>query len=288
MSEPVDAKALRKAVRKQTAPLRNALDALDALCAEGPTLEVLEKGLGPLGDGRFDDEALEAQRHALHQELSELHQRLRSRARSQLVGALSRRGREEGVEVEPLSETPLELRIAPLTVLADFARAEATLLYAREPVQSCTLDPEAIWAARLEVVERIRAGAQGSPEFFECLLAACRLAQARRGLGADARVDLVDLLGPLSLLQHPVDEWRKLPAKALEPYPRWLLAYQLQRLRKDACLSHAGHRLELGAATGGSARKKQNVLFVPAAGDGQYMLSLRFTPCTQTRGEGED
>ncbi len=277
MAELIDAQARRKATRKGTAPLRKALEALDAFCAGPPTLEVLERKLADLGDARFEDEALEAQRQALHAELGQQRQRMRAKARSRTVGGLTRLAEAEGLQVEVLTESPLELRLSPLTVQIDFAANQAKLAYAREVVQRCPLDPPAIWKARQEAIDRIRSEALPSPEFFEVLRVACRTVQQRRGMAADARVDLVDLLGPLSLLVVPVDKWRGLGAKGLPSYPRWLLAYQLQRLRKDACLSQGGLRVELGAAAGGSARKKQNVLFVPAAGDGQYHLSIRLT-----------
>ena len=54
-----------------------------------------------------------------------------------------------------------------------------------------------------------------------------------------------------------------------------MLAYQLRRLRREGTLARDGLRVELGVATGGSARDKRNVVYVPAGGEGQYQLSLR-------------
>jgi len=86
-----------------------------------------------------------------------------------------------------------------------------------------------------------------------------------------------DVLPELAFLRQP-PAWRREPTPAhAHPYPRVQLAYDLHRLRRDRTLSHAGRRLALAPATGGSRRDKHATLWVEdAEGQGSWMHLLRF------------
>lgn len=200
------------------------------------------------------------------------------RRRGEFISALRRLGREQSVPVDLLGDSPPTFLVAPLTCSLDLDKGEASLLFAHEVVASCDLDAARVLATRAEAVAAIQAAAIPSADFFDHLHRAYEVTLLARGGAPGDRVDLVDLLGPLALIAHPPERWRALSQKDLAPYPRHMLAYQLYRLRRDGLLERAGLRVELGAATGGSTRKKRDVLFVPQTPtDGQYHLSIRFT-----------
>ncbi len=273
--------ALRKALRAGTRDADRARKALDALAASGALgrLEVLDAHVGALRDADLSPWGLEEQRAAAVAPLRALHERMGSRARAKLLRELSELARAQGDEVTSLSATPLNVLIAPFTVEIDVGKAEARLSYARAVIASCPASAREILAACEAARQTITAEAIASADFFDMLQRAYRVALvAREGRPGD-RVDLVDLLHPLALLRAGVGGWHKLPLAKVKPFPRYLLAYQLHRLRRDGALVTDGQRVELGTATGGSTRDKRRVLFIPTTpSDGQYHLSIRFTP----------
>lgn len=203
---------------------------------------------------------------------------LRRFGRHQIIGALRSRAIDEGLS-EPalLAEQPPTLFIAPFTCELDLDRGEARLLFAREIVTTAELEVDAIYKTRAEAMARIQDEAIPASEFFSLLHTAYRTVLMARGKAHGERVDLVDLLAPIALLRNDVDAWRKLELSRVAAFPRYLMSYQLRRLRKERALEKNGLRLELGTATGGSTRNKTNVLFLPTRGDeGQYYLSLCF------------
>ena len=178
---------------------------------------------------------------------------------------------EVGIRPAVLSRDPLELYLAPVTVLIDVDRDLADLAFARIRQGRCRADGAAIVAARNEVVCDLE-GESWDPEAF---FAQLRGAWVRAG--GDAWVELIDVLPELALLRQP-PSFRKDPtAKKFVPYPRAQFAYDLWRLRRDRCLAADGWRLTLGTATGGSTRDKSRVLWLEdGRGGGQYHLTLRF------------
>lgn len=242
------------------------------------SLAALDRHLPALRDADLAAFGLEERRAELVARLAAHQERLKAQARMALIGELTRAG--QGVEVALLAETPLTVLVAPLAVEIDLDAGSARVLYAREVVETCEPDAPAILAARQKAMDRIRAEALESAAFFDLARRAYQTVLLARGLQAGERVDLVDLLGPLSVLGRDADDWRKVASggvKGFAPYPRYLLAYQLHRLRRDGMLAKDGVRLDLGAATAGSTRNKRDVLFVPSsATEGQYYLSIRF------------
>jgi hypothetical protein len=273
--------ALRADFRKKISPLRRVEKALDALNARGALdrYDVLEANLPALRDTDLASLGLEEGKAELVARLDEARQRLEGTTRANVLAALGKAAAAEGVEMSRLTDRPLQVLLAPLTVELEVEANKARVLYAREVVEETSLDAADIMKARQAALDRIRDESLESPAFFDLLHRAYRMALVARGEGVGERVDLVDLLAPLALLRVDADRWRSTPPGDMAPYPRHLLAYQLRRLGRDRMLEKDGLRLELGTATGGSTRNKRDVLFVPTgATEGQYHLSIRFVP----------
>ncbi|MCB9785258.1 MAG: hypothetical protein H6744_01070 [Deltaproteobacteria bacterium] len=268
---------LRAAVRSAD----RARKALDRLCKPGAIerIDLLGPELTALEGVDLAPMAFEERRLALVAELRRRMEAMRAERRSGVLGPLQRLAAADGLPVRMLSDSPPVLLLSPLGCELDFERGSARLTYARETVLEARLDASDILAKREEAMALIRGAAEPPERFFQAALSAYRLVLAARGLEAGDRVDLVDLLAPLALLATDSQLWRKTPLAKVPDYPRYLLAYQLQRLRREGALEQGGRRIDLGTATGGTTRDKRNVLFVPtAADDGQYYLSIRFTP----------
>lgn len=271
--------ALRRDVKQRLSALTRVAKALDALTdpAARTQLDVLGKHVEALRDADLGSVGLSESQHAVASEIELLHERLKARARAEVFSELVRLG--EGLEIVQLAENPLTVLIAPLVAELDISAGSARIVYARETLDETKLDARLILDARQKAMDEIRACAVESPVFFDLALRAYRTVLAVRSLGPEERVDLVDLLAPLSLFQTELRRWRDIDRGTLTPYPRHLLAYQLQRLQRDGLLVKDGLRVDLGTATGGSTRNKRDVLFVPSsATEGQYYLTIRFVP----------
>lgn len=210
---------------------------------------------------------LEKIEHALE---SRLHA-LRATAHHDLVTGLSGRvAKPEHFKI--LSDNPLVLYLHPLTLEVSFESLKAVLSYARESLVSTSLDPDEIMQAHEAQLEIFRALRVDSKQFRKLFKTAYDMVLLKDGLPPESRVDIVELLQPLSWI------W---PSQALfkknAGMPRFLLAYQIQKLRQDGLISAHNQRIDLGTATGGSTKNKNNVLYIPAGiSEGQYYLSICF------------
>ncbi len=203
--------------------------------------------------------------------------RVRIKARMGFMQKLKARAKMEELEIDKISESPLVLYIAPLTVEVDFDDGGARLLFGHEPIDEVPIDAAAVLKRRKEAVEMLESGLMEPEAFFDTLYRAYQAVLAAEGGAAGERVDLVDVLVPLAMVRAGSDALRKKGLDAMEAYSRAQLAYQLARLRREGSLEMDGRRLDLGAATGGSTRKKRDVLYIPVgAKSGQYYRSLRF------------
>lgn len=269
--------ALRRDLKKRLAPLTRALKALDALASDGALdkLDVLDEHVEALREADLASLGFGEVQAAVSNRLGTHHDRVKTRMRTEVLSDLARLG--AGLEISQLTEHPLEVLISPIVAELDISAGKARILYAREVVEAVDLDARLILDAREEAMAHVRALAVDSPVFFDALHRAYRTVLLVRGLGPGDRVDIVDLLAPLAFFRVDVERWRKTDLGKVPSYPRYLLAYQLQRLQRDGLLIKDGLRLELGAATGGSTRNKQDVIFIPTSPtDGQYYLSIRF------------
>ncbi|QDG51718.1 hypothetical protein FIV42_13465 [Persicimonas caeni] len=274
------AENLLKDIRSHARRVSRAKDLLAAVKGKEPSsksyaewLEI-ERGLGGYELGVPE---LDAQRAELIEALGAEMKKLRIKARMAFMQKLEMLAEAQDIALEKLSEAPLVLFADPLTFEIDFDAGGARLLYGHEPICELPLDAKELLGAHQTTVEELERRTIPSEDFFDRLRAAYRMVLAADGTEKGDRVDLVDVLVPLSVLGLERKDWRNKGPGALEPYPRHLLAWQLAKLRRDGVLERGGVRLDLGAATGGSTKNKQNVLYIPVgAKNGQYYGSLRF------------
>jgi hypothetical protein len=239
----------------------------------------LQQGLSgyELGAPELDD-----QREELVARLDKEMVRLRMKTRMAFMQKLEILADQKELALEKLSEAPLVLYADPLTFEIDFDAGGAKLLYGHEPICELPIDAAKLLEAREDALAEIDERAIESDVFFDLLQRAYRtalVAQSSEASGGEAgkRVDLVDVLMPLSMLLVDRKDWRSKGPGAIEAFSRHQLAWQLAKLRRDGVLEKGGVRLDLGAATGGSTRNKQDVLYIPVgAKNGQYYGSIRF------------
>ncbi len=270
-------------LQERVRDLLRAKKASEQLCREGAleNLELVRKYADWLREADLRPIEMDERREKAVSSLDQFVHRRRQKRRMQFMQALQSRADKEDLEIEKLSDSPLTFHLDPLTVEADFEVGHARLKYAREQVAETDLEPAEVMEARREFLDELAERTDGAEAFFDRLHAAYRLALDTRDGAPGDRVDLVDLLAPLALLSAAPEAWRHPGLEDIEPYPRHLLAYQIARLRHEGLLTHGGRRIDLGTATGGSTRNKDDVLFVPSgSSDGQYYLSLRFTDDT--------
>ncbi len=209
-------------------------------------------------------------------------QRVRIKARMAFMTKLKARAEMEEIAVDKISESPLVLHLDPLTVEVDFEQGGARLLFGHEPLEEVSIDAAEVLEARRAAIDELEARRMEAEDFFDHLYRAYRSVLATQDGAPGERVDLVDVLVPLAMLGAGRDALRKKGIDAIEPYTRAQLAYQLAILRREASLEMKGKRLDLGAATGGSTRKKRDVLYIPVgAKSGQYYRSIRFEESRQ-------
>jgi len=178
---------------------------------------------------------------------------------------------ENQAHMKIVSDNPLVIYVHPLTLEVQFDTFKATWTYAHEPLATTSLDPAEIMASHAELLNAFRAARIDSNQFFNICRQAYEMAAIKNNLKFGERVNLVELLTPLAWL-WPDEQKGK---KGMTILPKYLFAYQLQKLRADKLLQSGDVRIDLGAATGGTTRNKNNVLYVPHSSvEGQYYLSI--------------
>lgn len=260
--------------------LVRAKKAAEQLCRTGAleNLDLVQKYTDRLRDADLSSIAMEDRREGAVASLEQFVDRRRQKRRVRFMQTLHERADASDLAFEKLADTPLTLYLEPLTVEVDFETARVDLSYARETLEETDLDPDAVLEAHRSAVDALTDRAIPSEPFFDRLQFAYDMARRARGDAPGDRVDLVDLLTPLTVLSSDAEAWSSADLSELPPYPRPLLAYQIAKLRRDGLLAQNGRRLDLGTATGGSTDDKQQVLFIPSGrGEGQYYLSIRFT-----------
>jgi len=197
---------------------------------------------------------------------------LRANAHHDLMTGLARGLQDKPEHLKVLSDSPLVVYLHPLTLEVQFEQKKAIFAYAHEPLATTSLDPDEILKTRTELLEVFRASRIESTKFWDICKLAYEMVVLKNGQPVGSRVDIVELLPPLAWL------WPN-PAvvKKSSGFPKYLLAYQIQKLRADKLLQNKNARIDLGTATGGSTKNKANVLYIPmGATEGQYYLSICF------------
>lgn len=219
--------------------------------------------LGPLGLAESQKEIIRDFENRLHG--------LRANARQNLMTGLESYFQKD--EIKIFSDNPLTLYLHPLTLTVDFEHASADFSYARQSIQTVALDPKEIRDARLAIVENFKAMRVDSKTFFKRIHTAYQMLLLKEERRDGERVQIVDLIEPISWLW--ADSSNKKSSRS--QIPKYLLAYQIQKLRNDKLLEYQGIRMDLGAATGGTTRNKNNVIYIPhSQSEGQYYLSICF------------
>jgi len=182
---------------------------------------------------------------------------------------------ETGIELRKSGERPPVFEAGILSLTLEFEKGVAEIAYGREKVARVPLRPRSLPGAVGEANAFLARGWPGAETLFRALRASWGAALGRRGGDPSGRVELGDLPAELELSLRLLGAWPKgWESGALD---RARFAYWLDRLAMEGRLAFEGWRLELGTATGGSARDRKRVLFLRAGmGGGQYYLSLRF------------
>ncbi len=265
--------------RRRFSRVKNLLTKIDGRTPQAGDFETwmeVKKGL----DGyELGIDSVDEMRTALVEELGSVVDQVAIKTRMKFMTKLEALADQEELEVEKVSENPLVLYLDPITFEIDFDEGTIEMLYGHEAIDmgAIGIDAGAVLQARSDALESMERRQMESSEFFDLLYRAYRTVLVSDGAEVGERVDLVDVLVPLSMLEVDRDRLRKQGPDAMAPFPRYQLAYQLAALRRDGMLEKNGLRLDLGAATGGSTRDKTNVLYIPVgATSGQYYGSLRF------------
>lgn len=181
------------------------------------------------------------------------------------------------ISVEKLGDRPPTLALGTFRVEVE-ASSHIRLKVGLEPIVDVEPVSETVFETCEDILASWEERTPDAPELFERIRRAYLMACSLTGKSPEDRVDIVDLLAPLALLESGDDALRKRGIDTTREYPRHLLARQLAVLNRERMLEHQNWRLDLGAATGGSTRDKRDVLYVQTAPNrGQYFLSIRFT-----------
>ncbi|MGM0558246.1 MAG: hypothetical protein ACQEVA_17810 [Myxococcota bacterium] len=257
-------KALESVRRKDIAPA--SVDTfVDARAA-------VQKLLGKTGSAELESE-LSGWLDATNDDVA----RSSDEKRRRLLEDLQKRASDQGVGIRKLGDTPPTVALGPIQVVLEAGR-DAQLKLGLEPIDRAAADSAAIFEAIQRVRDEWEDRTPSPPELFQRIRRAYLMSCARSGHKPGDRIDIVDLPGPLALLECDDANLRKTGLASLAEYPRHLLARQLSTLSRERLLEHDGYRLELGAATGGSTKDKDDVLYVQTTPSrGQYFLTIRFS-----------
>ena len=202
-----------------------------------------------------------------------------ARLRREVGRSLKQRCVQHGHAFHVVSkEEPIEVRIAPLSVLLDFKKHRATFQFARDPLDSCALDTEKILATWDRVVHQLDRTFDPAAFFTACRQAYLRAVHAH-GLQDGDRVELLRFLPELAFLMQPRKFHENPSQRNYRPYARAHFAYDVHRLRQASGFVQGGRRLNFGVATGITATRKKRVVYLEDPnGVGEYKLTVFFTP----------
>ncbi len=263
--------------RRRFSRAKNLLKDLDGKEPDAADFEAWLEARSGLDGFELGVEEVDELRESVVERLDKVLERLRIKARMKFLTKLEMLADRRDLEVEKISENPLVLYLEPLTFAIDFDEGGVEMAYGHEVIDELPIDAGAVIDAHDEAVQWFDDELVASAEFFELLQGAYRMVVAADGSEPGDRIDLVDVLVPLSMLRVDRSRLRSRGPEAMEPFSRPLLARQLAELRRDGMLERDGVRLDLGAATGGSPRDKADVLYIPVESTGgQYYGSLRF------------
>ncbi len=267
-----DLKALLKQVKTQEKTVSQLLRGSKE--SDGPMLlaglSSLDNAvLNRLGLGEIVEEAVTGAREQLNE--------LRHEKKRALIKDLAALCHENGRQFKRIGDTPPELLLAPFTVTLNLSRLEAVISFARQELARVPAEAGKI-IDTLESEEKKLQKRQPAPErFIEQLFWAYQAVCSRDERSIGERVDIADVL-PFAALSQQSPTFLTNPVRErFTSFSRAHFLLALSLLRNTRTLEHKGHRLDLGTATGNSARNKNRVFYLPdEAGSGQLYLSMRF------------
>lgn len=200
------------------------------------------------------------------------------RARREISRGLKRACAERNLELRIVStEPPQEVRIPPVAVVFDFARARAEVRFARHTLKTCAPTIEDVLAARERAVNDLERDFVPD-RFLQQCLRAYRLALADAGRQEGERVEILEFLPFLALTMQDQRFAVEPSAKNYRPYGRGRFAYDVWQLRRAGQLTIGDLRLNLGVATGTTAsQKKRSIYIEDGEGTGEMKLTIFFT-----------
>jgi hypothetical protein len=200
------------------------------------------------------------------------------RAKRELSVGLRRACAERDLELLVVRrEPPAEVRIPPVSVVFDFAKAQAEIRFARQPLATCAATVDEVMRCRERVVAQLEA-AFDPERYLAACLRAYRLALADAGRSFGERIEILDFLPLLALALQDRRFAQEPSAKNFRPYGRARFAYDIWRLQREGHLSDGTHRLNLGVATGTTGGQKRRVIyFEDGHGVGENKLTVFFT-----------
>jgi len=265
-------KNLLKTIRSQEKAVSRLLEARQD--NNGPGLmaalaSIDEKALEGLGLGQSPASAIQDAREKLDE--------LRFQMRRSLIHELESSCKEKGRAFKRLGDSPPELLLAPLTLTIDLSRLEAVVFFGRHELVRTPADAGKILDA-VEAQEKALTKGQHTPErFIEELFFAYRAVLGRLGKTMGERIDIAEILPYVALLRQGPGFCSDPLRETFKSFGRAHFLFGLSRLRSLRILEYQEYRLDLGTATGDSAKKKKRVFFIPdGLGGGQLYLSIRF------------
>jgi hypothetical protein len=201
----------------------------------------------------------------------------RDRIRKRLGPELQAACKAAGLSLRVISkEEPIEVRVAPFSVVVDFDKGRAELRFAKNKISDCPARADAILEARSKALERLEKDFDPQKFFDRCH----RAWTAARAVGGERgeRVEILEFL-PYLALEMQGSKFRVDPiGQHWADYGRVRFAYDVLRLRRERMLTRGGLRLNLGVATGTTASEKKRVIyFEDEEGNGEYKLTVFFT-----------
>ena len=208
----------------------------------------------------------------------------KSDLRQRLARELQEVCRQAGLELRVIQRgEPVEVRIPPFGVLIDRENGRAQLVFAKQPVAECGATADVIVQAHATSLQSMSRGFQAEG-FLEACYRAWRAAGAAGLAGSSERVEILDFL-PYLAVQMQSRAFCADPSKGnYKGYTRARFAFDVHQLKQAGKLSHDGHRLNLGVATGTTASKKNRAVWIEDEnGEGEFKLTIFFTSVEEKR-----
>jgi hypothetical protein len=278
LQQSIRAAVTRLAAASQRA--KAAANALKPLLGNGglaslPRVQRSLLALHKIGEDSLRELELHSLLGALEQWKQEAPQRLRSEFYQRLREACTQRGLKLNVVRR---EEPPELRVVPLSLVLDLQRSRATWQFAREPLREVDLEVGAVLQTYDQLLSELERKGFEPGEFHTRCYRAYREALFTLGKQPGERVEFEHFLPRLALQLQQRAFLRSPRQRLFREYSRAHFAYDVWRLRRAGRLIHNGWRLNLGVATGDTARQPERVIyFEDGEGNGEYKLNIFFT-----------